>query len=92
MTSFQTLNQLLEDPERLILLPGDEEYDLTLGTSIPPNWQQTAAKDPNGYAFVADASSGLMRPVTDVELEEYLYGGEYDERLESIGEFVDEWD
>ncbi len=92
MTSFQKINQVLEDSSRLILLPGDEEFNLILGTSVPPNWQQIAAKDPDSYAFVADANSGLMRAVTDVELEEYLYGGEYSERLQSIGEFVDEWD
>ncbi|MEH1795875.1 MULTISPECIES: hypothetical protein [unclassified Nostoc] len=40
----------------------------------------------DGFAFCARAGSGLLEPMTDEELEEYLYGGEYDQRLEQIGE------
>ncbi|MEH2434973.1 MAG: hypothetical protein V7K25_12090 [Nostoc sp.] len=71
---------------RLIILPGDPEFDWTLQTSIPPHWRQVAQQDPNGFAFCARAESGVLEPMTDKDLEEYLYGGEYDERLEQIGE------
>jgi len=30
------------------------------------------------------SDSGLMEPVSHKELDEYLYGGEYEERLEAI--------
>ena len=91
MTSSSRVN-LTGEPDRFILLPGDYFYDLTLATSVPADWQVTAAQDSNGYAFVADVDSGLMRSVTSEELEDYLYGGEYEERLISIGEPIDEWD
>ncbi|MEH2198638.1 hypothetical protein [Nostoc sp.] len=71
---------------RLIILPGDPEFDWTLQTSIPPHWRQVAQQDPGGFAFCARAGSGVLEPMTDEDLEEYLYGGEYDERLEQIGE------
>ena len=71
---------------RLILLPGDPGFDLTLSTSIPPHWRQTTHQDPDGFAFCARAGSGLLEPMTDKELEEYLYGGEYSQRLEEIDE------
>ncbi|MDJ0674405.1 MAG: hypothetical protein QNJ36_03215 [Calothrix sp. MO_167.B42] len=90
--TFYPKPNLTGDPNRSIILPGDYYYDLTLATSVPFDWQVTAAQDSSGYAFVADADSGLMRTVTGWELEDYLYGGEYEERLISIGESIDEWD
>ncbi len=68
----------------MLILPGHPLFDLTL-MCPRPDWHETAAKD-NQYAFVAEPYSGLMRPATQDELEDYLYGGEYDERLVEIGE------
>ena len=68
----------------MLILPGHPLFDLTLATPRP-DWQETASVDEK-YAFVAEPGSGLMRPVTQRELEDYLYGGEYDERLQEIGE------
>ena len=68
-----------------LILPGDPLFDLTLATP-PPDWGQVAAKDGNTYAFVAELGSGLMRPVTQSELVDYLEGGEYDDRMAEIGE------
>lgn len=90
--TFYPIPNWTGEPNRLILLPGDYYYDLTLATSAPGDWQVTAAQDSNGYAFVADVDSGLMRCVTGCQLEDYLYGGEYEQRLISIGESIDEWD
>lgn len=64
-----------------LILPGDEEFDLTLGTALPPNWEESAAKFSGEYSFVASSETGLLRPVSAAELEEYLEGGEYRERL-----------
>jgi hypothetical protein len=68
----------------MLILPGHPLFDLTL-MAPRPDWQQVAAQDEQ-YAFVAEPGSGLMRPVTQSDLEDYLWGGEYDERLEEIEE------
>lgn len=63
----------------IILLPGDPGFNQTLLLSRPPGWQQVAAKNGNGAAMVEDSSTGIMKPVDEKGLEEYMYGGEYDE-------------
>ncbi len=68
-----------------LILPGNPLFALTLLTPRP-DWREKANADGNTYAFVVDADSGLTRPATSQELKEYLYGGEYDERLGQIGE------
>ncbi|MHC5824346.1 MAG: hypothetical protein ACYT04_53040 [Nostoc sp.] len=69
-----------------LILPGHPKFDWTLSTAIPFHWKQVAQQDPDGFAFCARAGSALLEPMTDKQLEEYLYGGEYDERLEEIDE------
>lgn len=71
-----------------LILPGDPGFDEALLTPRP-DWGQVAANDGDSYAFVAEPGSGLMRPVTQAEKDEYLWGGEYDERLEEIGDVED---
>lgn len=68
----------------LLYLPGDPGFNETLLTPRP-DWQHIAAQDGDTYAFVV-GSDGLARPVTSEELDEYLEGGEYDERLADIDE------
>lgn len=68
----------------MLILPGDPGFDFTLATAIPPGWLAVAEQIGQQCSFVADRDSGLLRPATDQELTEYLYGGEYDERLEDI--------
>jgi len=68
-----------------LILPGDPEFDLTLA-SPPPNWQQVAAQHRGEFAFVARSGSGLLEPVSFQELEEYLEGGEYAQRLQDSGQ------
>ncbi|OLP18085.1 hypothetical protein BST81_13755 [Leptolyngbya sp. 'hensonii'] len=75
-------------PNSPLILPGHPLFDLTLA-SPPPNWGEVAARDGNTYALVAEPGSGIMRPATQAELEDYLYGGEYDERMDEIGEWDD---
>ena len=70
----------------MIILPGDPLFEITLSTAIPPNWKETAEKGNDFHAFVVEPGSNLLRPVTWKEMEDYIYGGEYDERLEEIGE------
>ena len=73
-----------------LILPGNPLFDITLLTPRP-DWREKANADGDTYAFVFDADSGLTRPVTNQELEEYLYGGEYDERLAQIENDLDEY-
>lgn len=67
----------------MLILPGDPEFNATLATP-PPNWRQVAASLSGEYAFVARTGSGLLEPVSFRELDEYLEGGEYDERMDEI--------
>lgn len=66
------------------MLPGDPGFDETL--MIPcPDYLDAANRDGDSYAFVV-GEDGLARPVTSFELDEYIEGGEYDQRLIQIGE------
>jgi len=66
-----------------LILPGNPLYDLTLGLNLPPALA--------GSFFVARAGSGLLEAVSEKEFNEYLHGGEYDQRLAETEE-DDEWD
>lgn len=68
----------------VLILPGDPEFYWTLSTALPPDWIAAADRIGEQCAFVADAESGLLRPAFADELEEYLHGGEYDERMKQI--------
>lgn len=68
----------------MILLPGDPGFAETLAAP-PPNWGDVAARDGSSYAFaVRPGSGGVAEAVTLSELEDFIYGGEYDERLDEI--------
>lgn len=73
----------------LLILPGHPLFDLTLGFA-PPNWESVAAATGGEMALIARSDSGLLEAVPWAEAEEYLEGGEYDQRLASIGEDDDE--
>ncbi|MFE4108565.1 hypothetical protein [Almyronema epifaneia] len=70
-----------------LILPGTPEYNLTLSTALPPDWVEAANRLAGEYYFVAEAESGLLRPASADELEEYIYGGEYEERLENSEQY-----
>lgn len=69
-----------------LILPGNPLFDLTLATAIPPGWRQAAESCSAQVAFVAEPGSGLLRPASPAELEDYLAGGEYDERMDELGD------
>ena len=71
--------------DRLILLPGDLEFERTLATP-PPDWRDLAFRNGGKVAFCADSDSGLLRAVDGRGCQEYLLGGEYEERLSSLYE------
>ena len=61
----------------LIITRDDPRFEETLNSRIPPG--QTFS---NHYVMGVD---GIMRSVSEQELEEYLLGGEYEERCEIAG-------
>lgn len=71
----------------MLIYPGDPEFDATLATARPPGWQDYAASTGNGdhVAFVADCQSGLLRPADWDEVQDYSYGGEWEERMINLG-------
>lgn len=69
----------------ILLLPGDPGFTEIL-TTPPPNWRETAARDGDTVAFICEPGSGIFRPATHQDWEEYFYGGEYDERLAEIAD------
>lgn len=80
--------------DKRLLLPGDPEFDATLGLNLPPNWRQFAQSNHGDFGFVARAGSGILEPVTFDGLIDYVEGGEYDERLDELDddEFLDEFE
>lgn len=70
--------------ERLLILPCDPEYSEALGQNLPPGWLAVAEKIGQACTFVVSPETGLMRPATPAELDDYLYGGEYEKRLEQV--------
>lgn len=75
-----------------LILPGDPEFSFTLATAIPLDWRNSAKQQAAAVSFVADCNSGLLRPATQSELTDYLYGGEYDERMDLIDGLADSGD
>lgn len=77
-----------------LVLPGDPEFDQTLGSTLPPDWQ-SVANSSSEFCFVAKAGmGGVLTAVPWWEAQDYLEGGEYDERLEEFDEddLLEEWD
>lgn len=73
-----------------LLLPGDPEFDKTLGHTLPLDWQQVAHKNSGEYAFVVrPGTGGVMECVPVEEATDYVFGGEYYERLDEIEEYED---
>lgn len=66
-----------------LILPEDPEFQTTLGR-LPFFWQQIANQG-NGFNFAVDAETGLFKVLNHRETIEYLYGGEYESRLEQMG-------
>lgn len=73
----------------MLILPGNPLFDITLAVSRPPGWKETAKAGDDWFCMVADSATGIMRPATYKEMIDYVKGGEYEERLELIGEDAD---
>lgn len=69
-----------------LILPGSFEFDEALAMTLPFDWQDYANRNSGDYGFVVDSQTGLLRVTDSKGICEYVEGGEYDERLEAIGE------
>lgn len=67
-----------------LILPGNPLFSRTAETSIPPDWRAKAESMGQMPNFVVDADTGLFRPATGEELDDYLGSGEYDRRLDQM--------
>lgn len=67
-----------------LILPGNPLFDLTLSQSLPPNWSEISNQNGGQCAFVVRSNTGIMEAVSDPDLDDYLYGGEYIERSEQV--------
>lgn len=68
---------------RQLILPGDPEFYMTLGTVTPPA--------PVDSVFIVRSGSLILEPATPEEVDEYLAGGEYEQRMEEMDD-EDSWD
>lgn len=66
----------------MLILPDDPEFNIALATP-PPDWKVKQELSGSEINFVLDAQTGIFRTATQSELEEYLYGGEYDSIFDS---------
>lgn len=72
-----------------LILPGSLEYELTINSTLPPGWQEFAGQHQEGFAFVTRfGGSGLLEPMSETELAEYIMDGELAAReAERNGDF-----
>lgn len=77
-----------------LILPGTLEYSIAL-TEIPPvpTWR-AQAEQTNGdtYLICRSGQFGLMEAVTKKEWEDYVYGGELDQRQDELDELDEQLD
>lgn len=69
-----------------VLLPGHPLFDVTVSQNLPPGWREQALTACDGGCFAFRPGSALMVPMTKEALSDYIHSGEYEERLETIGE------
>ena len=64
-----------------LILPGHPDFTPTL-QAAPFFWQEMQKDKCQTISYVVDSESGLLRPVKEDDLEEYVYGGELDKVIE----------
>ncbi len=79
-----------------LILPGHPLFSRTVDTApLPPGWKREAESLGQLPNYVVDAETGLFRPArSEAELDEYLFGGEYDQRVTAMDRQpeVEHWD
>ena len=75
----------------MIILPGHPLFDITLATP-PPDWRYKQERTCEPLNFVKDSVTGIFRTANPEELDDYLYGGEYDELMPESKDEYGEWE
>lgn len=64
-----------------LIFPGDPLFNISL-SKLPPGWQNSRSDNPK---FVCRSGGfGMLEQVGDREFQEYIHGGEFQERLIEI--------
>ena len=69
---------------KLIMTPESPFFYKILHGSLPPGWKSEVDSE-FSRIFVVDHATGILRPTTGAELDEYVCGGEYDDFNEDDG-------
>jgi hypothetical protein len=64
-------------------LPGDSEFNATL-SQLPPGWE-SHVNVKGCFGFVPDAAAGgVLRAVNNLEFQDYVLGGEYEQHQQNL--------
>lgn len=61
-----------------LIYPNHPDFYQILHSKPPPGWREKVGNNFSG-AFAVRNDSLLIQPLSQSELDDYLYGGEYDE-------------
>ena len=61
-----------------LIYPNHPDFYQILHSQLPPGWRSAVDSEFTG-AFAVRHDSLLIQPLTQSELDDYLWGGEYDE-------------
>lgn len=64
-----------------LILPGHPDFTPTL-EAAPFFWQEIQRDKCQTISYVVDSESGILRPVKEDDLEEYMLGGELEEVID----------
>lgn len=82
LSTILTARHSYREQDVWLMLPDHPDFHRVLA-SPPP----TADKSQN---FIIPAGQHVLKPVDQAELDEYLEGGEYTERLAEVGEYEED--
>ncbi len=69
-----------------LILPGNPLFNISLAT-LPPGWQNSASNSPK--FIVRSNGAGLLEQVDDRQFQDYVHGGEFDQRLNELDDDED---
>jgi hypothetical protein len=72
------------------MLPEHPLFNIILATP-PPDFKNKQANSSVPINFIRDCESGIFRSATPEELEDYLYGGEYDQIMGDEEDEQEDW-
>ncbi len=70
----------------MLILPDHPLFNFYLQTAKPPDFNHRQDISDTPINFVLDAHTGILRTANEQELNDYLFGGEYDEVIDEYDE------